>query len=58
MGCTWSNLHCRPLKAKKTGEETLSIAGREIPAEIYEWEEVNEAGPMTVTVVAQRSNPR
>jgi hypothetical protein len=36
------------LKAKKTGEETLSIAGREIPAEIYEWKEVNEAGPMTV----------
>lgn len=35
-------------KAKRTGEEALTVDGREITAEVYEWQENNETGPMDV----------
>jgi len=36
------------IKAKKVGEETLDVSGKSIVAEVFEWIESNEAGPMTV----------
>ena len=36
------------LKAEKRDDETQTIGERQIRAEVYEWEEMNEAGPMTV----------
>lgn len=35
-------------KAKRTGEEVLTVDGREIKADVYEWQESNETGPMDV----------
>ena len=36
------------LKAKKTGEEELEVAGVKIKADVFEWTESNETGPMQV----------
>ena len=36
------------LKAKKTGEEEMEVAGVKIKADVYEWTESNETGPMQV----------
>src|SRR5262245_38934568 len=36
------------LKAKATGEETRTACGREFQAQLFTWNEVNEAGPMAV----------
>jgi len=36
------------LKAKKTGEEEMEVAGVKIKADGYEWTESNETGPMQV----------
>jgi hypothetical protein len=35
-------------KAKLVGEERVSIGELEVNAEVFEWTENNEAGPMTV----------
>lgn len=35
-------------KAKETGTETVQVQGTNVEAKIYEWEENNEAGAMTV----------
>jgi hypothetical protein len=35
-------------KAKRVAEEELEIAGRKIQAEVFEWTESNETGPMQV----------
>ena len=35
-------------KAKKVGEESLEVHGKTILAEIYEWTESNETGPMSI----------
>lgn len=35
-------------KAKRVGEESLDVHGKTILAEIYEWTENNEAGPMSI----------
>ncbi|MCU0707185.1 MAG: hypothetical protein MUF23_02730 [Pirellula sp.] len=34
--------------AKKAGEEVVVVDGREVTAEVYEWEDRNETGPMDV----------
>lgn len=36
------------LKAKQVGEEIREAGGREYKTQLFTWEEVNEAGPMTV----------
>ena len=36
------------LKAKRIGEESLDVHGRTIQADIYEWTESNETGPMSI----------
>ncbi len=36
------------LKAKKIGEEEMEVAGVKIKADVYEWTESNETGPMQV----------
>ena len=38
------------LKAKSVGSETIEVAGRSIPATVYEWTESNESGPMNVRI--------
>ena len=35
-------------KAKETGTEVIKIGNREFKSKIFEWEENNETGPMTV----------
>jgi hypothetical protein len=35
-------------KARKTGEAIVTVDGREVTSEIFEWEESNETGPMSV----------
>jgi hypothetical protein len=35
-------------KAKKTGEESMEVLGKTVTAELFEWSESNETGPMTV----------
>ncbi len=37
-------------KAKLVGEEEVAIAGTNFKCQVYEWQETNEAGPMTVKV--------
>ncbi len=44
-------------KAKKTGTEKINLAGHDFETDIYEWEEVNEAGPMTVKLWRSESVP-
>ncbi len=36
------------IKAKKVADEPIKILEKEFTAEVYEWEESNETGPMTV----------
>jgi hypothetical protein len=36
------------VKAKKVGEESLDLHGKTILADIYEWTESNETGPMSI----------
>lgn len=38
------------LKARRTGGESVKIESVEYQAETFEWQEVNEAGPMTVKI--------
>lgn len=45
------------LKAKLTGRETIEIAGQTHDAEVFEWEEVNEAGPMAVKLWRSNAVP-
>ena len=39
------------LKAKLVGTEKASVSDKEYEAQVYEWTEVNEAGPMTVRLL-------
>lgn len=39
------------MKAKQTGEEKVSVADVEYDAKVFEWTEVNEAGPMKVKLL-------
>ncbi|MCA9130036.1 MAG: hypothetical protein KDB22_23270 [Planctomycetales bacterium] len=45
------------LKAKLAGQESIVIAGQEILADVFEWQEVNEAGPMQVKLWWSSSVP-
>lgn len=36
------------LKARRVGAERREALGREFPAQVFQWDEVNEAGPMQV----------
>ncbi len=38
------------LKAERTGDDSVKVGNNEYQAELFEWEEVNEAGPMTVKI--------
>lgn len=44
-------------KAKETGTETVQVQGTQVEAKVYEWEESNEAGPMTVKLWHSNSIP-
>ncbi len=44
-------------KAKLTGKEQVRIGDGEFDADVYEWEEVNEAGPMKVKIWRSPSIP-
>lgn len=45
------------LKAKLTGRETIEVAGQTYDAEVFEWEEVNEAGPMPIKIWRSNAVP-
>lgn len=45
------------LKAKSTGRETIELAGQTYDAEVFEWEEVNEAGPMPIKIWRSNAVP-
>lgn len=49
-GMTLEQFQLPSLKAKRSSEETIEVLGKQIHAEVYEWNEVNETGPMTVRV--------
>ncbi len=40
------------LNAKKTGMEKVVLSGKEYEANVYEWTETNEAGPMSVKLLS------
>lgn len=44
-------------KAKETGTETVQVQGKNVETKIYEWEENNEAGAMTVKLWHSNSIP-
>ena len=44
-------------KAKETGTETVLVHGTQVDAKVYEWEENNEAGAMTVKLWQSNSIP-
>jgi len=44
-------------KAKETGSEVVRINGTEVKAKVFEWEENNEAGAMTVKLWQSNSIP-
>ena len=50
LGCGGSSEIILPTstKAKETGAEVIEIGMREFNTTIFEWEESNETGPMTV----------
>lgn len=45
------------LKAKSTGRETIEVAGQTYDAEVFEWEEANEAGPMPIKIWRSNAVP-
>lgn len=45
------------LKAKLTGREAIEVAGEQHEAEVFEWEEANETGPMLVKVWRSNAVP-
>lgn len=45
-GLTAEQMGLPSLKAKKTGQEAVTVAGKEYPAAVYEWQDSTEAGPM------------
>lgn len=45
------------LKAKLTGREKIELAGQTYDAEVFEWEEVNEAGPMPIKIWRSNAVP-
>ena len=44
-------------KAKLVGEEKMEVAGRQVEAEVYEWTESNEAGPMAIKLWRSNAVP-
>ena len=47
-GLTEEYFQLPSMKAKKTGEESMDVHGKTVKAELFEWTESNETGPMTV----------
>lgn len=45
-GLTAEQMSKPSLKAKATGEETVTACGKEYKATVYEWQDATEAGPM------------
>jgi len=45
------------LKAKSTGRETIEVAGQKAEADVFEWEEANETGPMVVQIWRSNAVP-
>lgn len=45
------------LKAKLTGREEIEVAAQTYDAEVFEWEEVNESGPMAVKIWRSNAVP-
>ena len=44
-------------KAKETGQEVVSIGDKSVETTVYEWEESNETGPMTVKLWRSEAVP-
>jgi hypothetical protein len=44
-------------KAQRVDETVLEISGRAFPCQVYEWEDTNEAGPMTVRLWRSKDMP-
>ena len=47
-GLTEEYFQLPSIKAKKTGEESMDVHGKTVKAEVFEWTESNETGPMTI----------
>lgn len=45
------------LKAKLTGREEIEVAGQKFEADVFEWEEANETGPMAVQIWRSNAVP-
>ena len=56
-GMTADNFNKPSLKAKKTGEEELTVLGKKYKSTIYKWTDSTEAGPMEVTVWLSEEMP-
>ena len=44
-------------KAKETGKEVVTVGEKSVEATVYEWEESNETGPMTVKLWRSEAMP-
>jgi hypothetical protein len=47
-GLTEEYFQLPSMKAKKTREESMDVHGKTVKAELFEWTESNETGPMTI----------